>query len=532
MNPKHGKARKPSVTPQPKDPSTPRPVRRVRLTGALAGLLSLGLFLGVVELFASLFGATSAPAIAIGESAIDRTPHQLKDFAIRQFGENDKTVLLTGIFVTLALLAAVAGLVASYEIRIGLAAIALLTVVAALAALSRPTGGVGDMVPAFLGGLAALGALYVLRIRRSRQPEATGERTTINRRQLLQYGLSVAAAAAAAGAAGRTILQHTASAAASRLGVTIPAPASKAAAIVGEPAAGVPGSLPFFTPNADFYRVDTALSVPQVDAGSWSLTIHGMVDKPLKVTYAELLAMPLVERDITLTCISNDIGGPYISNARWTGVLLAPLLEKAGIKAGATQILSRSVDGWTCGTPTSVVMDGRDAILAVAMNGEPLPLQHGFPVRMVVPGLYGYASATKWVTDIELTTFERKAYWITRGYAQLGPIKTQSRIDTPKPLANVSVGIVPIAGVAWAQHKGIEKVEISIDGAAWMAATLAAQDTTDTWRQWSFPWKATAGAHRIAVRATDKTGYVQTATRKATYPDGATGQQELLVTVA
>jgi DMSO/TMAO reductase YedYZ molybdopterin-dependent catalytic subunit len=506
---------------------TPRPVRWVRLVGALSGLLSLGVFLAVAELLSTIFGSISAPAIAIGESAIDRTPHQLKDFAIRQFGENDKTVLLTGIFVTLALLAAIAGLLASYEIRIGLAAITLLTVVAALAALSRPTGGIGDMVPAIVGGMAALATLYALRIKQSRLEDGS----SLTRRQLLRIGVSVAAAAAFAGETGRLILAHTGTAVASRKGVKIPAPTSKAPAITGNPQADAPGAKPFYTPNTAFYRVDTALSVPQVDANGWSLKIHGMVDQPFTITYAELLAMPLVERDVTLTCISNDIGGPYVGNARWTGVLLAPLLKKAGVQAASTQILSRSVDGWTCGTPTAVVMDGRDAMLAVAMNGEPLPLQHGFPVRMVVPGLYGYASATKWVTDIELTTFERKAYWITRGYAQLGPIKTQSRIDTPKPLAQVAAGMVPVAGVAWAQHKGIAKVEISIDGGAWTAATLAGEDTIDTWRQWVYPWQATAGPHRIAVRATDKTGYVQTATRKATYPDGATGRQELLVTV-
>ena len=516
----------PTTNPQP----TPRPVHWVRLVGALSGLLSLGVFLAVAELLSSVFGSVSAPAIAIGESAIDRTPHQLKDFAIRQFGENDKTVLLTGIFLTLALLAAIAGLLASYEIRIGLAAITLLTVVAALAALSRPTGHVADMVPAVLGGLAALATLYALRIKRSRGSEGS-ERRLLTRRQLLRLGGAIAAAAAVAGESGRLIVQHTATAAASRLGVKIPAPQSKAAAISGNPQADAPGAKPFFTPNNVFYRVDTALSVPQVDAATWSLTIHGMVDTPLKISYADLLAMPLVERDVTLTCVSNDIGGPYVGNARWTGVLLAPLLKKAGVQAGSTQILSRSVDGWTCGTPTAVVMDGRDAMLAIAMNGEPLPLQHGFPVRMVVPGLYGYASATKWVTDIELTTFERKAYWITRGYAQLGPIKTQSRIDTPKPLASVPAGMIPIAGVAWAQHKGIAKVEISIDGGAWQPANLAGEDTVDTWRQWVYPWRATAGAHRIAVRATDKTGYVQTGARKATYPDGATGRQELLVTV-
>jgi DMSO/TMAO reductase YedYZ molybdopterin-dependent catalytic subunit len=246
---------------------------------------------------------------------------------------------------------------------------------------------------------------------------------------------------------------------------------------------------------------------------------------------ADLLDEPLVERDITLTCVSNEVGGPYIGNARWTGVLLGPLLERYGIQSGATQVLSRSVDGWTCGTPTEAITDGRDAMLAVAMNGEPLPLEHGFPVRMVVPGLYGYVSATKWVTELELTTLDEKAYWITRGYAQQAPIKTSSRIDTPKPLSRVKAGIVPIAGVAWAQRTGIAAVEVSVDGGGWQQARLAGEAGIDTWRQWVFLWEATPGSHRIAVRATDKDGDTQTADRVPIFPDGATGRHELLVTV-
>jgi DMSO/TMAO reductase YedYZ molybdopterin-dependent catalytic subunit len=242
--------------------------------------------------------------------------------------------------------------------------------------------------------------------------------------------------------------------------------------------------------------------------------------------------MPLVERDITLTCVSNEVGGPYVGTARWTGVRLGPLLEAAGLQPGATQLLSRSVDGWTCGTPVQVVTDGRDALLAVAMNGRPLPLEHGFPVRMVVPGLYGYVSATKWLTDLEVTTFEKdKAYWTTRGYAEQAPIKVSSRIDTPKPFAPVPRGRVAVAGVAWAQHTGIARVEVSVDGGPWQAAQLAGEDGVDTWRQWVFPWDAAPGAHRLSVRATDKAGQLQDAKRRPVYPDGATGRQELVVTV-
>ena len=528
-----------STAARPAPPRAHALARHPAPVGALCGLLALGVFLGVAELAAAVVGPGSTPAIAIGARAIDATPHELKDFAVRTFGEDDKTVLLAGIVLTLALLAAMGGVVAARRLRLGLAAVALLTAVAALAALSHPTGRTLDAVPAVLGGLAAAATLAaLLRVRHAAPPANPadspglhdGDRL-LSRRRLLGCGLAIAAGAAAAGALGRTLLADAGRAAASRLGVVLPAVASRAPAAVGDPQVAAPGAVPFHTPNADFYRVDTALTVPKIELEDWSLRLHGMVDRPVTLRFDDLLAMPLVERDITLTCVSNEVGGSYVGNARWTGVLLGPLLRQAGLQPGATQILSRSVDGWTCGTPTAVVTDGRDAMLAVAMNGEPLPFEHGFPVRMVVPGLYGYVSATKWLTDLELTTFDREAYWISRGYAQQAPIKTSSRIDTPEPLARLRAGTVPIAGVAWAQGTGIERVEVSIDGGPWTAARLAGEAGVDTWRQWVLPWAASPGSHRISVRATDKAGRVQTATRRPIYPDGATGRQELLVTV-
>ena len=518
-----------------------QPVRRVRLAGLLSGLLALAAFLGVAELFGAFVGPSSTPAIAIGQTAIDAVPVELKEFAIRTFGDNDKIVLLAGIFATLAVLAALAGLAATWGLAYGLVPVGLLTVVAAVAAVSRPTGRVVDALPSVLGGLAAAGALYLLRVRRSKagaapvvpaNPAHGPGNSELTRRTLVTYGLVIAGAAAAAGVSGRTFLARSGQALASRMAIVFPAVASKAPAAVGVPQAAVEGAVSFFTPNDDFYRVDTALTVPQIDADTWSLRIHGMVDQPVTLSLSDLLAEPLVERDITLTCVSNEVGGPYVGNARWTGVLLGPLLERLGVQAGATQVLSRSVDGWTCGTPTAALTDGRDAMLAVKMNGEPLPFEHGFPVRMVVPGLYGYVSATKWVTELELTTLDEKAYWITRGYAQQAPIKISSRIDTPKPLSRVPAGTIPIAGVAWAQGTGIAAVEVSIDGGPWQAARLAGEAGIDTWRQWVFPWEAAAGSHRIAVRATDKDGVTQTADRAPIFPDGATGRHELLVTVA
>jgi DMSO/TMAO reductase YedYZ molybdopterin-dependent catalytic subunit len=499
------------------------------LTGAVAGLLSLGTFLGIAELAASFVGPTAAPAIAVGQRTIDAAPHELKEFAVRAFGEADKLVLLVGIFTTLALLSAAAGVVAARRLPIGLGALVLLSAVTALAAVTAPTGRLLDALPAGLGGLAAAGVLHLLLAARP-AADGTSPGQPLSRRALLRYGVAIATGAAAAGALGRRLLADAGRAAASRAGLVLPAPASPAPPPVGDPQ--VAGAVPFYTPNADFYRVDTALTVPKVDAGTWSLRISGMVDRPVTLSLDDLLARPLVERDITLTCVSNEVGGPYVGNARWTGVLLAPLLEELGVQSGAEQVLSRSVDGWTCSTPTSAITDGRDAMLAVAMNGEPLPLEHGFPVRMVVPGLYGYVSATKWVTELELTTFDETAYWTTRGYAAQAPIKLSSRIDTPKPLAKLPVGPVAIGGVAWAQGIGIDAVEVSIDGGPWQRARLAGEAGVDTWRQWVLPWDATAGSHRLVVRATDKAGQTQTADRAPIFPDGATGRQEVLVTVA
>ena len=248
------------------------------------------------------------------------------------------------------------------------------------------------------------------------------------------------------------------------------------------------------------------------------------IDREMELTFEQLMSREVIERDITIACVSNEVGGPYIGNARWIGVPLKPLLEEAGVHPDADQIVSRSVDGFTVGTPTAVAMDGRDAMLAVSMNGETLPFTHGFPVRMIVPGLYGYVSATKWLTDIELTTFAAyDAYWIDRGWAQQAPIKTESRIDTPRAGADVKVGTVMVAGVAWAQHRGIQRVQVRVDGGPWNDATLAMQDTTDTWRQWTWPWRATSGQHTIEVRATDAEGAVQSEHRAPPFPDGATG---------
>jgi DMSO/TMAO reductase YedYZ molybdopterin-dependent catalytic subunit len=295
----------------------------------------------------------------------------------------------------------------------------------------------------------------------------------------------------------------------------------------------VPGISSFITPNGQFYRVDTAILVPQVDPSNWQLRIHGMVNREVVLTFDELLHRPLIEEYITLCCVSNPVGGPYIGNAKWLGASLAALIRSAGPKPGADQLLCTSVDGFTSGTPLQVVLDGRDALLAVAMNGTALPTQHGFPARLVVPGLYGYVSACKWVVDIEVTTFAAaQGYWVPRGWSQLGPIKTESRIDVPAGGSEVKAGRVTVAGVAWAQHKGIEAVEVRVSGGPWHQATLATVPDIDTWRQWVWQWDAPKGTYLIEARATDKTGYTQTSALADVAPNGATGYPSTQINVA
>jgi DMSO/TMAO reductase YedYZ molybdopterin-dependent catalytic subunit len=296
----------------------------------------------------------------------------------------------------------------------------------------------------------------------------------------------------------------------------------------------VDGLTPYLTSNRSFYRVDTALRVPDVPIDGYTLRVHGMVDRELTLSFEDLLSRPLVERRITLTCVSNPVGGPYVGNATWIGVPVRDLLREAGVRGGADAVKSTSADDMTIGTPLQALDDPhRDALIAVGMNGQPLPLEHGFPVRMVVPGLYGYVSATKWLVDLEVTRFaDFKAYWSTRGYSVKAPIKTSSRIDVPKPFAHVPRGRVTVAGVAWAQHRGVDEVEVRVDGGPWHRADLAARDGIDTWRQWVWTWDARPGNHTLEVRATDGTGSTQTEQRAPVAPNGSTGWHSVNVTVS
>ena len=509
--------------------------------GAVAGLLACGAALGVAELLAGLVGGQASPLVAVGGVAIDATPEWLKELAIRTFGARDKLVLLAGMAVVLAGFAVAVGLLAVRRPRLGPPGVALFGAVGAAAALTRPDAGPVDALPSLAGAVAGSAALLALVRAASSGPAATPPGTVaapsgtpgagVDRRRFLLTGAVVAGGAMVAGTTGR-VLARRSDVTASRAAVAIPAPASAAGAPAQGAVVDLPGLSSFYTPNRDFYRVDTALVVPRVAAEDWRLRVHGRVRRELELDFGQLLARPLIERDITLSCVSNEVGGRYVGTARWVGAPLAELLREAGVEPGADQLVSRSADGFTVGTPTAVVLDGRDAMLAVAMNGEPLPLTHGFPVRMLVPGLYGYVSATKWLVDLELTSFgDFDPYWVRRGWARQAPVKTMSRIDTPRPLARQPAGRVAVAGVAWAQHRGIRRVEVRADGGPWRPARLAAEHSPDTWRQWVWPWEATPGRHTLEVRATDGTGATQPQDRAPPFPDGATGWHSVVVTV-
>ncbi|MFD5694411.1 molybdopterin-dependent oxidoreductase [Streptomyces rubiginosohelvolus] len=516
--------------------------------GALSGLLAGFAALTVAELVSAAVRPQAGPLTAVGGAAIDRTPTPVKDWAIRHFGEDDKLVLQLGILATLAALAIVLGVVALRFRRVGAAGVLIFGVIGAAAALTRPdSSGFTDALPSVVGAVVAAALLYYL-IGRLTQPPRAG-RTTADaepgrepawdRRGFVIGASGAAVASLGVGALGRYLTGNASQAAVeSRNAVRLPAPASPAPPLPPGTQLKVPGISRFTTSNKAFYRVDTALVVPKVDADTWRLRIHGRgVARPVTLTFEDLLRRELIERDITLTCVSNEVGGPYVGNARWLGVRLADVLAEAGVrppsKGGpADQLVARSVDGMTLGSPVEAAMDGRDAMLAVGMNGQPLPFTHGFPVRMLIPGLYGYVSACKWIEDIELTTFDDyDPYWVKRSWARRAPIKTQSRIDVPKPLSRSKAGTVMVAGVAWAQHRGIDRVQVRVDDGPWQDADLATEANIDTWRQWSFPWKATPGSHTLTARATERGGEVQTEKRTGTVPDGASGWPSVVVTI-
>ncbi len=509
------------------------------MRSAVSGLLAAACGLGVGELAAGILDAGS-PVRRVGDRVIDGAPRWLKTFAIERFGTNDKPVLLVSIMLVLAIGALLVGRLAARRfVAAAIAVVAVTGMGIAFAQTGRKPEAV-DVWPIVIAGVVTIAALWLL-VRRpqskSDQPpvDALPTRmgpTVVGRRQFFTMGGTVAGVAALTTVVGRN-LQGDPQAAAVRDALTLPKATETLGPANPKATAAAEGMTPWVTPNENFYRIDTALVVPRINADTWKLTIGGRVKKPLTLTYADLLKRPLVEHDCTLMCVSNEVGGDLIGNARWTGVRLADVLNEAGVEdIGADQIFVTSTDGFTAGFPTKLAMDGRQALIAIGMNGVPLPFRNGFPARLVIPGIYGYVSAVKWLESIELTTFEEKqGYWIPRGWSALGPIKTSSRIDVVGVNGRPVVGVNAIAGVAWAQHVGIAKVEVQVDDEPWKVATLAADGGLDTWRQWKLTWQAAAGKHRIRVRATDVTGETQVEERAPVAPDGATGWHTIEVTV-
>lgn len=492
-----------------------------RLLSFGSGVLAALVGVAAGHLAAALTTPAASPVLAVGSQVIDLTPTPLKEWAVRELGTRDKPVLVGSVLVGVLLLAGVAGLLARRRFLYG--ALLLVALVAIPAVLAS------SVWPSVAAGVVGVLALFVLT--RSASPSAASGAGPSRRAVLVGVG-SVAVAGVAMGAAGRWITSYRTRPTA----VDLPAPASPAPDLAQRALdSRVPGITPLRTPTADFYRVDTRLALPVVDVDDWSLTIDGDVERSVSFSFDELLAMPLIERDITLTCVSNEVGGTYVGGARWLGVPLVALLSRAGLAGTrADQILSTDVDGMTISTPLSVATDGRDAMIAVGMNGASLPREHGFPARMVVPGLYGFVSACKWITRMTLTTYDAQdAYWTQRDWATDAPIKIASRVDTPAPLSTVAPGRTVVGGIAWAQHQGgVAAVEVSVDGGAWEKARLGPSVGQDYWRQWYLPWTATPGRHTLSCRATAGSGEVQTATRAAPFPDGSSGLQEIVVVVA
>ncbi|MEZ5182903.1 MAG: molybdopterin-dependent oxidoreductase [Acidimicrobiales bacterium] len=497
----------------------------------VAGLLAAALALAVGELVAGISGRLAAPVISVGNRVVDAVPRQVKDLAIDWFGTNDKIALLTGIYVLVGIFGIAVGVLAARRFAIGAAGIAVFGVVGVWAAGQEVGAPWWAGLPSVLGAIVGIAALAALlsSIEHADHPEAIDRLGAedgvglLARRGFLQVAAGAAVVGAVAFATGRW-LQRRFSAAASRSAVELPTPVEDAPELADAVTLDVEGISPFLTPNGDFYRIDTNLTVPQLAAEDWELRIHGMVDEEVRLSYQDVLDLDLVEERITMTCVSNEVGGGLVGTATWLGAPLRPLLERAGIDPEADQVVGRAFDGFTTGFPVSILEDDRPALLAVGMNGEPLPLVHGFPARIVVPGLYGYVSATKWLTEIELTTFDRfDQYWVERDWSADGTIKTMARIDTPGGLSHKPAGTIPIAGVAWAQTRGIEKVEVKVDDGEWTEAKLAAEDSSLTWRQWVHEVDLEPGRHQVVARATDGTGEVQTEERARPFPDGASG---------
>lgn len=483
--------------------------------------------MGLAHLLAAIVDPATSPVLVIGSAVIDRTPTPLKDWAIEHFGTNDKTVLLASVVAGTVLLAAVSGLLARRRLVYGIVLQLLLVATAAAATLERPTGSWRDLGPALLA--AVVGPLVLTALFRIGRSAPSGYPSGANTRRAFLTGSGAVAIAAVGSAA----LGQKLSAATDPSDLTLPKPRNPLPPLPAGVERRLKDITPLRTPNGAFYRVDTALAVPNLDRDSWTLTIEGDVERPFTIDYRELIGMDLIERDITMTCVSNEVGGGYVGAARWLGVRTKDLLDRAGVKdpdKPQAQVFSTATDGFTISTPLGALLDDREALLAIGMNGAPLPRTHGFPARLVTPGLYGMLGSTKWVTKMRVTTYgDAKAYWTQRGWTTDGPIKPSARIDTPASLATVK-GRTVVGGVAWAQRRGVVKVQLKIDDKPWQDCTLGPDVGVDFWRQWYFVWDDPgSGQHSLQARVIYGDNQTQTAQRAPVFPSGSSGIQELVV---
>jgi DMSO/TMAO reductase YedYZ molybdopterin-dependent catalytic subunit len=500
-----------------------------RWQAAMAGAVAAALALATGELVAAFVPGAISPMIAVGEAVIDLSPPGSKDFVVSLFGTSDKLALLVVVGGAVLVVGALIGLLGRRSTLAAGIAIGVLTGIGTLAALRDPASSMVAVLGSW-AAQAAVGYVALTSLLGAAVPKATAgraETAASSRRRFLAWAGGLGVLAVVGGGLGRSILTSRADNAA-EANTAIPPATSPVPSVGPDDSFAIPGITPLVVPNDQFYRIDTALLVPSVDLAGWQLRVHGMVNKEVTLTFDDLVAMPLIEQYVTIACVSNEVGGNLVGNAKWTGVPLLDVLDMAGIQDGATQIVPRSVDGWAAGFPTDWVTHPerpRTAMIAVKMNDQPLPVQHGFPARLIVPGLYGYVSATKWLSELELTTLEAfDAYWVPRGWAKEAPILTQSRIDVPHIGSTVPAGLVAVAGVAWAPDRGISRVEVQVDDGDWRAATLStAAFGPQTWVQWKYAWQATSGTHRLTVRATDGTGTLQDPRVTPPPPDGARG---------
>ena len=496
--------------------------------GGILGIVAVGAGLAVAQLLSSLKSGLNGPIVSIGNRVIDHVPGSVKKFAIQTFGVNDKRALVFTVFFAVLILALLIG--RSYFSGNGRRAnliVMFMTIIAVGSSIFDANAGVLSVLPSLAAGGTSI---LVLRLLGTRTKQKDSEDLSLNRRELFKTVGFIAVGSAGAVMAGNFFRTH-ASSQLQRLNILLPKALKRLPPPPTDPALTTPGLSKLITPNSEFYRIDTALSVPNINIDTWRLQIDGMVKNPLTFTYKELTDRPVFELDDTISCVSNEVGGNLVGNARWLGISLDDLIKEVSPFSSADQVMGHSMDGFTAGFPVAA-LDGRGAMIAIGMNGEPLPVDHGFPARIIVPGLYGYVSATKWLTRIELTRFDRsQGYWIPRGWSALGPIKTASRIDTPTSGGSLKPGRRAIAGIAWAPTRGISKVEVRVNNSAWRTATLGPVLAKTTWRQWWIDWDATHGVAVISVRATDGTGALQSSKSVPVEPNGAEGWHTINVTV-